>query len=67
MPYTGALLMSTYKNNFLWRIKKIILWDSHRKIGHNIVYGKCPKTLYTKMSDNIAYANSVDPDQPGDV
>ena len=26
-------------------------------------YGKCPKILYTKVSDKIAYANSVDPDQ----
>ena len=27
------------------------------------MYGKCPKILYTKVSDKIAYANSVDPDQ----
>ena len=26
-------------------------------------YGKCPKILYTKSSDKMAYANSVDPDQ----
>ena len=25
--------------------------------------GKCPKILYNKMSDKMAYANSVDPDQ----
>ena len=27
-------------------------------------YGKCPKILNTKVSDKMAYANSVDPDQP---
>ena len=26
-------------------------------------YGKCPKISSTKVSDEIAYANSVDPDQ----
>ena len=26
-------------------------------------YGKCPKILYTKLSDKRAYANSADPDQ----
>ena len=26
-------------------------------------YGKCPKILYTKISDKMAYANSVDPNQ----
>ena len=26
-------------------------------------YGKCPKISYTKVSDKMAYANSVDPDQ----
>ena len=26
-------------------------------------YGKCPKTLNTKASDKMTYANSVDPDQ----
>ena len=26
-------------------------------------YGKSPKILYTKISDKMAYANSVDPDQ----
>ena len=25
-------------------------------------YGKCPKIPYTKVSDKMAYANSVDPD-----
>ena len=25
--------------------------------------GKCPKILYTEVSDKIAYANSADPDQ----
>ena len=25
--------------------------------------GKCPKISYTKVSDQIAYANSTDPDQ----
>ena len=28
-------------------------------------YSKYPKILYTKVSDKIAYANSVDPDQTG--
>ena len=28
--------------------------------GH---YSKCPKILYTKVADKIAYANSADPDQ----
>ena len=27
------------------------------------VYGKCPKISYTKVSDKIAYTNTVDPDQ----
>ena len=26
-------------------------------------YGKCPKILYTKVSDKMAYANSLDPEQ----
>ena len=26
-------------------------------------YGKCPKNLYTKVSDRMAYVNSADPDQ----
>ena len=29
----------------------------------NQVYCKCPKNLYTKVSDKMAYANSADPDQ----
>ena len=30
-------------------------------------YGKCPKILilYAKVSDNLAYANTADPDQTG--
>ena len=27
------------------------------------IYGKCAKISYTKVSDKIAYANSVDSDQ----
>ena len=27
------------------------------------LYGKCPKFSYTKMSDKMAYVNSVDSDQ----
>ena len=27
------------------------------------IYNKCPKISYTKMSDKMASANSVDPDQ----
>ena len=27
------------------------------------MYGKCPKILYTKESDKMAYVNSADPDQ----
>ena len=27
------------------------------------LYGKCPKILYTKSSNRMAYANNVDPDQ----
>ena len=26
-------------------------------------YSKCPKILYTKVADKMAYANSADPDQ----
>ena len=26
-------------------------------------YSKCPKISYTKVSDKMTYANSVDPDQ----
>ena len=26
-------------------------------------YGKCPKILYTKVTDKMAHANSADPDQ----
>ena len=28
-----------------------------------IASGKCPKILYTKISDRMTYAKSVDPDQ----
>ena len=31
------------------------------KIGTSC--GKCPKILYTRISDKMAYANSADPDQ----
>ena len=34
-----------------------------RCIKSNIVYVKCPKILYNKVSDKIAFANSADPDQ----
>ena len=27
------------------------------------MYDKCPKILYSKMSDKLAFANSADPDQ----
>ena len=27
------------------------------------MYGKCPKYLFTKLSDKMVYANSADPDQ----
>ena len=27
------------------------------------IYGKCPRILYTKVSDKIAYENSADPNQ----
>ena len=27
------------------------------------MYDKCPQISYTKVSDKMAYANSVDPDQ----
>ena len=30
-------------------------------------YSKCPKISYTEVSDKIAYANSVDPDQTAPV
>ena len=36
---------------------------SHSLGGHNLGYGKCPKTSNTKASDKMTYANSVDPDQ----
>ena len=29
----------------------------------SLQYGKCPKILYTKVSDKMAYVNSADPDQ----
>ena len=29
------------------------------------MYNKCPKILNTKVSDNMTYANNVDPDQTG--
>ena len=29
----------------------------------NQSYAKCPKILYTKVSDKMTYANSADPDQ----
>ena len=28
-----------------------------------IIYNKCPEISYTKVSDKMAYASSVDPDQ----
>ena len=31
--------------------------------GQGSKYSKCPKILYTKVSDKMAYANSADPDQ----
>ena len=30
---------------------------------YSVIYCKCPKILYTKMADKMAYANSADPDQ----
>ena len=35
----------------------------HYRYMSNSTYCKCPKSLHTKVSDNMAYANSVDPDQ----
>ena len=29
------------------------------------MYGKCPKLSYSKVANKMAYANSVDPDEPG--
>ena len=28
------------------------------------MYGKCPKLSYSKVANKMAYANSVDPDEP---
>ena len=28
-----------------------------------MLYGKCPKNSYTKVTNEMTYANSVDPDQ----
>ena len=30
-------------------------------------YGKCPKISYTKVANNMTYANSTDPDQTAPV
>ena len=32
-----------------------------------MIYSKCPKISYTKVSDKIAYANSADPDHTAPV
>ena len=32
-------------------------------VCRTVGYGKCPKILYSKVSDKMAYANSADPDQ----
>ena len=37
------------------------LWVINLK--QSTLYGKCPKILYTEVSDKMAHANSVDPDQ----
>ena len=36
---------------------------SVRLVTCNNIYSKCPKILYTQVSDKMAYANSTDPDQ----
>ena len=39
----------------------IMIWKDSEK--ENQYYSKCPKILYTKVSDKIAYANNANPDQ----
>ena len=34
-----------------------------KKYIYMYIYGKCPKILYTKVPDKMAYANSVDPER----
>ena len=43
--------------------QKCFLYRNQKKMSHKYNYGKCPKIWYTKHSDKMAYANSVDPDQ----
>ena len=47
--------------NFYWSLR-----DTYIKVRNVFLqpeYGKCPKILYTKVANKMAYANSVDPDQ----
>ena len=39
------------------------LYQSIPKGSLGVIYGKCPKISYTKVSDKVAYANSADPYQ----
>ena len=40
-----------------------IFLKKRKKKNKQEKYGKIPKILYTKVSDKMAYANTVDPDQ----
>ena len=35
----------------------------NKKFSNLIAYGKLPKSLYTKVSDKMTYANNANPDQ----
>ena len=39
------------------------LWNNVIFYPDEPIYGKCPNISYTKVSEKMAYANSVDPDQ----
>ena len=47
-----------------WRMKMNVYHIKYTQIVLPI-HGKCPKILYTIVSDKMAYTNSADPDQIG--
>ena len=49
--------------SFPYFCTKYFLSNEYLNIQYIRYYSKCPKISNTKVSDRIAYANSVDPDQ----
>ena len=57
-----------FAQNMLWEIIRNTLLRLLMSTITNIFvkkHSKCPKILYTKVANKMAYANSADPDQTG--